>query len=167
MDNLCSGSVTGNTAANTCELRTIVEKAIWTVGGLLKKHLMLVDVDSKLDTWQQDGPRTIWGIIWHHCVNQLYTIEPIKCPVPGCPNWVCRYKMEQHMKVDEDHLNFEVSPSEQEVWRRSPAELHALGVGETADNATQKVLPKGRITRKLVKNTPRSIEIATGGSGQS
>ena len=43
------------------------------------------------------------------------------------------------MKVDEDHSNFEASPSEQEVWRLSPAEQRALEVGETANNATQKV----------------------------
>ena len=42
------------------------------------------------------------------------------------------------MKVDEDHFNFEASPSEQEVWRLSPAEVR-LEVGETANNATQKV----------------------------
>ena len=43
------------------------------------------------------------------------------------------------MKVDEDHSNFEASPSEQEVWRLFPAEQRALEVGETANNATQKV----------------------------
>ena len=35
------------------------------------------------------------------------------------------------MKVDEDHSNFEASPSEQEVWWLSPAEQRALEVGET------------------------------------
>ena len=43
------------------------------------------------------------------------------------------------MKVDEDHLNLEASPSEQEMWRRSPAEQHALEAGKTAKNATQQV----------------------------
>ena len=65
--------------------------------------------------------------------------EPIKCPAPKCPNWVFRYNMEQHMQVDEDHSNFEASPSEQEVLRLSPVEQRALEVGETANNATQKV----------------------------
>ena len=54
MDNLRPGNVTGNTATNNCELRTIVEKAVRNVGDLLKKHSMFVDVDSKLATWQQD-----------------------------------------------------------------------------------------------------------------
>ena len=65
--------------------------------------------------------------------------EPIKCPVPGCPHWVFRYNMEQHMKVEQDRSNFEASPSEQEVWQLSPAEQRTLEVGETANNATQKV----------------------------
>ena len=30
------------------------------------------------------------------------------------------------MKVDEDHSNFEASPSEQEVWWRSTVEQRAL-----------------------------------------
>ena len=61
------------------------------------------------------------------------------------------------MKVDEDHSNFEASPSEQEVWRRSPNEQRALEVGETTNDATQKVAraPKGRRARKLAKKTPR------------
>ena len=59
--------------------------------------------------------------------------------VGGCLDWVFRCNMEQHMKVDEVHSNFEASPSEQEVWRLSPAEQRALEVGETANNATQKV----------------------------
>ena len=43
------------------------------------------------------------------------------------------------MKVDEHHSNFEASPSEQEVWRRSAAEQRTLEVGAIANNATQKV----------------------------
>ena len=65
--------------------------------------------------------------------------KPIKCPVPGCANWVYRYNMEQNMKVDEDHSKFDASPSEQEVWQCFPAEQRALEVGETTNNATQKV----------------------------
>ena len=48
MDNLRPGNVTGNTCTNNFELRTIVEKAVWTVGDLLKKHRMLVDVSLPL-----------------------------------------------------------------------------------------------------------------------
>ena len=57
------------------------------------------------------------------------------------------------MKVDEDHSNFEASPSEQEVWRRSQAEECTLEVGETANNATQKVAraAKRQKDAKLVK----------------
>ena len=56
-----------------------------------------------------------------------------------CTNWVYPYHMEQRMKVDEDYSKFEASPSEQEVWRRSLAEKRALEVGESGNNATQKV----------------------------
>ena len=42
------------------------------------------------------------------------------------------------MKVDEDHSNFEASPSEPEVWH-SAAEQRALEAGATANNATQKI----------------------------
>ena len=48
------------------------------------------------------------------------------------------------MKVDEDHANFEASPSEQEVWRLSPAEQRALEVGETANDATPKAARAGK-----------------------
>ena len=47
--------MTSNTATSSFELRTIVEKFVRSVGDVLKKHPMLVDVDSKLYLWQQDG----------------------------------------------------------------------------------------------------------------
>ena len=43
------------------------------------------------------------------------------------------------MKVDEEHSNFEASPWEQELWRLFLAQQRAFEVGETANNATQKV----------------------------
>ena len=57
MNNLRPGNVTGNIATNGFELRTIVENAVGTFGGWLKKHPTLVDVDSKLDE-RQNGGRT-------------------------------------------------------------------------------------------------------------
>ena len=73
------------------------------------------------------------------------------------PDWVFGYNMEQHIKVDEDHSKFEASPSDQEVWRLSPAEQRALKVGETANNATQKVAgaAKRQKDAKTSKKTQR------------
>ena len=86
--------------------------------------------------------------------------ELIKCPVLRCPDkmsLVFQYNIEQHMKVDEDHSNFEASPSEQEVWRLSPAEQCALEVGKTANNATQNVAQAAKRQKdaKTSKKTPR------------
>ena len=55
MDNLRPGNATNNTTASSFEPPTILEKAFRAVGDLLKKCPVLVEVDSKLDTWQQDG----------------------------------------------------------------------------------------------------------------
>ena len=106
-------------------------------------HLVMNKVKTAKAHFQPTAASCAHGCFVKHNIASLCKPvvhnEPIKCPVPGCPDCVFRYNMEQHMKVDEDHSNFEASPSEQEVWRLCPAEQCALEVGETANNATQKV----------------------------
>ena len=150
MDNLRPGNVTGNTATNSFELRTIVEKAVRTVGDLMKKHPMLVDVDSKLDTWQQDG-RT--------------ALEPFGEPLVDFDEWNDNAPLPNSMFVDaeitcseaflnggrityngkESHIMLVVNaPLNKNVVRRAADHLPKIaGFGRTptANDTIEKVIP--------------------------
>ena len=83
--------------------------------------------------------------------------EPTKCPVPGCAEWVGRYSMEAHLRIDEDHGAYAITESEAAAWSKSPAEKEALERGEVEFLAATK--PKRRTASQKVQRNKKDKRI--------